>query len=462
MSSPPLPMPSLPPSPLAMEYLNDFDLLKFEVKSDTPPLPPPCAYPKAGVGQDSSGSPYTSHPPQDSSLNSSPYNSLPPSPTLSDAHPPPSGSSSLSSSSSSISFPLSISNSFTSGVSSGSQGTVEGSPAHGGPQGPTPASLEDLIWLAALQQQFGGEMAGPASLLGALGGVPDRGDRERGPVNGFLGCEDAVEALLNSAAAAVSSQFPGLSQSSSSNLGDSSSDSGGDISCAKAADMCHRPLVFLSSAPPSLSNGTPMSAPFPQPLSPQGRLHHHPHHHQHHPHHPMHGSHHHHHHQVSQVHPDARGRLPDEEDPGFYMYNKERRLLLLVFPPSAQQSGVNERFSDEQLVSLSVRELNRHLRGVSKDEVVRLKQKRRTLKNRGYAQSCRYKRLQHRHALESEKHVLTQQLEQLQCELTRVLRERDAYKARYEKLLSTNPGAAGEAPPARTGNPGSPPPDYFL
>ncbi|XP_037530309.1 transcription factor MafB-like [Nematolebias whitei] len=127
-----------------------------------------------------------------------------------------------------------------------------------------------------------------------------------------------------------------------------------------------------------------------------------------------------------------------------------------------QQCGVNERFSDEQLVSLSVRELNRHLRGVGKDEVVRLKQKRRTLKNRGYAQSCRYKRLQHRHALESEKHLLTQQLEQLQCELTRVLRERDAYKARYEKLLSTNQSSANEAPQTRTSNPPSPPPDYFL
>ncbi|PWA14428.1 hypothetical protein CCH79_00011202 [Gambusia affinis] len=406
MSSPSLPMPSLPPSPLAMEYLNDFDLLKFEVKSDTPPLPPPCSYPKSGLPHDPSSSPYTSNPPHDSSLGSSPYNSLPPSPTLSDAHPPPSGSSSISSSSSSISFPLSISNSFTSGISSGSQGNVESSPAHGGPQGPTPASLEDLIWLAALQQQ---------------------GDRERGPGNGFLGCEDAVEALLNSAAAAVSSQFPGLSQSSSSNLGDSSSDSGGDISCTKAADMCHRPLVFLSSAPPTLPNGAPASVPYPQPLSPQGRLHHHQHHH-HHPHHPLHANHHHHH--QSHV---------------------------------SQPCGVNERFSDEQLVSLSVRELNRHLRGVSKDEVVRLKQKRRTLKNRGYAQSCRYKRLQHRHALESEKHLLTQQLEQLQCELTRVLRERDAYKARYEKLLSTNPGAGGEAAPqTRTSNPPSPPPDYFL
>ncbi|KAM9832390.1 neural retina-specific leucine zipper protein [Neosynchiropus ocellatus] len=427
MSSPSLPMPSLPPSPLAMEYLNDFDLLKFEVKPDTPPLENPCPYPKAGLPHDPAGSPYGNHPPADSSLSSSPYNSLPPSPTLSDAHPPPSGSSSMSSSSSSISFPLSITNSFTSALSSGSQGNVESSPIHSGPQGPTPASLEDLIWLAALQQQFGGEVTGPATLLGALGGGVEKGERDRGPGNGFLGCEDAVEALLNSAAAAVTSQFPGLSQSSTSNLGDSSSDSGGDISCAKGTDTCHRPLVFLSSAPASLPNTTPTSASYPQPLSPQGCLHQHQHHHhQHHLHHPMHGNHHHHHH-LQQV----------------------------------TQCGVNERFSDEQLVSLSVRELNRHLRGVSKDEVVRLKQKRRTLKNRGYAQSCRYKRLQHRHALESEKHVLTQQLEQLQCELTRVLRERDAYKARYEKLLSTN-HSTGDAPATRSSNPPSPPPDYFL
>ncbi|XP_063056272.1 neural retina-specific leucine zipper protein [Engraulis encrasicolus] len=458
MSSPSLPLAELPPSPLAMEYLNDFDLLKFEVKPETPPPQQACSYsskppqglqhPHHHLQDPSSPSPYSGQPPQDSSLSSSPYTSLPPSPTLSDAaHPPPSASSSSSSSSSSsISFPLSVSNGYVSGLSSGaSQGNPEGSPIPGGGAGggpgqcpPNPASLEDLIWLAALQQQFGGEAGGAASLLGALGGAPERGgDRDRAAaaaaagvgvgvgVGGFLGCEDAVEALLNSAAVAVGSQFPVLSQSSSSStLGDSGSDSGGDVSCAKASDMCHRPLLFVSSGPQSLSNAG-QAGPYQQPPSPQGRLHHHQHHHHHHhPHHPMHAHHHPHHHHLQ-----------------------------------LSQCGVDavERFSDEQLVSLSVRELNRHLRGVSKDEVVRLKQKRRTLKNRGYAQSCRYKRLQHRHALESEKHILTQQLEQLQCELSRVLRERDAYKARYEKLISSN-----EALSAHGNNPPSPPPDYFL
>ncbi|NXQ53638.1 MAFB factor, partial [Anthoscopus minutus] len=118
--------------------------------------------------------------------------------------------------------------------------------------------------------------------------------------------------------------------------------------------------------------------------------------------------------------------------------------------------SVEDRFSDDQLVSMSVRELNRHLRGFTKDEVIRLKQKRRTLKNRGYAQSCRYKRVQQKHHLENEKTQLIQQVEQLKQEVTRLARERDAYKLKCEKLASNGFREAGST----SDNPSSP--EFFM
>ncbi|KFR04571.1 hypothetical protein N306_05890 [Opisthocomus hoazin] len=97
-----------------------------------------------------------------------------------------------------------------------------------------------------------------------------------------------------------------------------------------------------------------------------------------------------------------------------------------------------------------------HLRGVSKEEVIRLKQKRRTLKNRGYAQSCRFKRVQQRHVLESEKNQLLQQVEHLKQEISRLVRERDAYKEKYEKLVSNGFRENGSS----SDNPSSP--EFFM
>ncbi|CAO2609823.1 Transcription factor Maf [Lemmus lemmus] len=111
---------------------------------------------------------------------------------------------------------------------------------------------------------------------------------------------------------------------------------------------------------------------------------------------------------------------------------------------------------EDALVTMSVRELNRQLRGVSKEEVIRLKQKRRTLKNRGYAQSCRFKRVQQRHVLESEKNQLLQQVDHLKQEISRLVRERDAYKEKYEKLVSSGFRENGSS----SDNPSSP--EFFM
>ncbi|XP_051930147.1 transcription factor MafAa [Hippocampus zosterae] len=121
---------------------------------------------------------------------------------------------------------------------------------------------------------------------------------------------------------------------------------------------------------------------------------------------------------------------------------------------------LEERFSDEQLVSMTVRELNRQLRGFSKEEVIRLKQKRRTLKNRGYAQSCRFKRVQQRHMLETEKCTLQNQVEQLKQDVARLAKERDLYKDKYEKLAGRTYGPAAGPPGSR--DPAGKRPDFFI
>ncbi|XP_059564464.1 neural retina-specific leucine zipper protein isoform X2 [Myotis daubentonii] len=227
---------ALPPSPLAMEYVNDFDLMKFEVKRE----------PSEGR----SGT-------LTASLGSTPYSSVPPSPTFSEP---------------------------------GMLGATEG-PRSG---------LEELYWLATLQQQQGsGEVLG-------------------------LSPEEAVELLQG-----------------------------------------HNPV-------------------------------------------------------------------PVEGPHGYYPGSSEET--------GAQHAQLAERFSDAALVSMSVRELNRQLRGCGRDEALRLKQRRRTLKNRGYAQACRSKRLQQRRGLEAERARLAAQLEALRTEVARLARERDLYKARCDRLSSGGPG----------------------
>lgn len=211
------------------------------------------------------------------------------------------------------------------------------------------------------------------------------------------------------------------------------------------------------------------SHPVPQPLQTfdgfRGAHHHHHHHHPH-PHHGYPGAgvahdelgphahphHHHHHHQASP--PPSSAASPAQQLPTSHPGPGPHAAAAAT--AAGGNGSVEDRFSDDQLVSMSVRELNRHLRGFTKDEVIRLKQKRRTLKNRGYAQSCRYKRVQQKHHLENEKTQLIQQVEQLKQEVSRLARERDAYKVKCEKLANSGFREAGST----SDSPSSP--EFFL
>jgi len=96
----------------------------------------------------------------------------------------------------------------------------------------------------------------------------------------------------------------------------------------------------------------------------------------------------------------------------------------------SSQTNIN----NDDLVLLSVRELNRRLRGCPSDEVRHLKQLRRTLKNRGYAANCREKRLSLKEQLEQEREALKNEVAKLQRENNRVRLDMETLRRRYEAL----------------------------
>ncbi|KAJ3646378.1 hypothetical protein Zmor_023968 [Zophobas morio] len=92
--------------------------------------------------------------------------------------------------------------------------------------------------------------------------------------------------------------------------------------------------------------------------------------------------------------------------------------------------------SDDELVTISVRDLNRQLklRGLTREDIVRMKQRRRTLKNRGYAASCRIKRIEQKDELETEKTQEWRDMETMQDDIKHMKEEVNGIRTRYEAL----------------------------
>ncbi|KAG7281936.1 hypothetical protein CRUP_002994 [Coryphaenoides rupestris] len=110
--------------------------------------------------------------------------------------------------------------------------------------------------------------------------------------------------------------------------------------------------------------------------------------------------------------------------------NKGNKALKVKREPG--ENGTT--LTDDELVSMSVRELNQHLRGLTKEEILQLKQRRRTLKNRGYAASCRVKRVTQKEELERQKALLQQEVDKLATENASMRAELDALRSKYEAL----------------------------
>ncbi|XP_039273915.1 transcription factor MafK-like [Styela clava] len=96
--------------------------------------------------------------------------------------------------------------------------------------------------------------------------------------------------------------------------------------------------------------------------------------------------------------------------------------------------GQGHQFTDDELLNMSVRDLNRSLRNLTPEESRRLKQRRRTLKNRGYAASCRIKRLTQKDELDLQRQKLQKEVEMIAEENQKMNMELRSLQKKYEDL----------------------------
>lgn len=102
--------------------------------------------------------------------------------------------------------------------------------------------------------------------------------------------------------------------------------------------------------------------------------------------------------------------------------------------PQSPQVLHDSHITDDELVTLPIRELNKRLRSLPKAEVQSIRKRRRSLKNRGYATSCRQRRVALKENLETQNKHLKQEIRETKAKLSNAIKDRDTYKTKYEQL----------------------------
>eukprot|EP00091_Calanus_sinicus_P005121 TRINITY_DN15495_c0_g1_i1.p1 TRINITY_DN15495_c0_g1~~TRINITY_DN15495_c0_g1_i1.p1 ORF type:complete len:215 (-),score=34.82 TRINITY_DN15495_c0_g1_i1:601-1245(-) len=93
--------------------------------------------------------------------------------------------------------------------------------------------------------------------------------------------------------------------------------------------------------------------------------------------------------------------------------------------------------TDEELVTFNVKELNRILKtkGISREQINNIKQRRRTLKNRGYAATVRVKREESKGELENKLSMVDDEEKRHRMEMSQLSSDIERIKRVYTAIL---------------------------
>lgn len=103
-------------------------------------------------------------------------------------------------------------------------------------------------------------------------------------------------------------------------------------------------------------------------------------------------------------------------------------------PSSHSEQDFSDQITDDDLMKLPIQELNKRLKKLPRAEVQKLRKRRRCLKNRSYATSCRQRRVASSASLKVQNQRLKEQVREIKESLSKAIKDRNLYRNKCERL----------------------------